>query len=415
MGIAAGALPRLAAAAGPLPLLAASAFVAGRPPPVAAAAALHLGVDADASGSCASNSTHVGWILDDGRSVSMERDEARSEMAAYLWRNVMPYDVSDARALGFDPDSLGSTPGIIERGESSLTGDGGGALRSVSRAAREGSAVDGLSDGVLNQTLHYALEAKARYPWTDAIPRSVYLEYVAPYAVVNEPRTDHRQLLFDAVDGMLAEYQRTDGPTVPKLRGPAPDETPREQIKEAVRLINTRLWSALGRESSPIVFRAGLTPRIYDPLSVVAYGHSSCTGLAILLASALRSAGIPARMAGTPAWHGNDDEGNHGWVEAYVPGDGAGGKGEWAFLEPTPGIAEGQEDAADADDLDRDPCKRWFCQRDRFDGSTRTYATRFDRVEADATYPMAWAVGDDGVPGLDRSDYYNEVCGKCGQ
>merc|ERR1719491_1056519 len=95
----------------------------------------------------------------------------------------MPYDVPNARSLGFDPES-------------------------ISGAAREGAAVDGLSDGVLNQTLHYALRARALYPWTDSIPRSVYLEYVVPYAVVNEPRSDHRPLLFHALREVLRDYER---------------------------------------------------------------------------------------------------------------------------------------------------------------------------------------------------------------
>ena len=45
---------------------------------------------------------------------------------------------------------------------------------------------------------------------------------------------------------------------------------------------------------------------------------ASCTGLSVLLVDALRAAGIPARFAGTPAWH--DDRGNHSWVEVWIGG-----------------------------------------------------------------------------------------------
>ena len=157
---------------------------------------------------------------------------------------------------------------------------------------------------------------------------------------------------------------------------------------------------------------------------MIAYGHSSCTGLAILLVAALRAVGIPARMAGTPAWHGNDDEGNHSWVEVYVPSSsssssdgGDDGGGEWIFLEPSPGIKEGDTETANSDDLDRDPRARWFCTPDRMDGSTRVYATRYARggggASAQRHYPMPWsdADADDGVPGVDRTGYYAAACG----
>ncbi len=99
------------------------------------------------------------------------------------------------------------------------------------------------------------------------------------------------------------------------------------------------------------------------------------------------------------------------WVEVYVASNEA-GKGEWMFLEPTPGIAEGNEDTANADNLDRDPCKRWFCKADRFNGSTKVYATRYDK-QATSFFPMAWADNDEGVAGVDRSKYYTSTCGKC--
>ncbi len=47
----------------------------------------------------------------------------------------------------------------------------------------------------------------------------------------------------------------------------------------------------------------------------------------MLLVDALRAAGIPARFAGTPAWH--DDRGNHSWVEVWIDG-------RWHFTEYYP-------------------------------------------------------------------------------
>ena len=48
-------------------------------------------------------------------------------------------------------------------------------------------------------------------------------------------------------------------------------------------------------------------------------GFASCTGLSIMLTDALRSVGVPARIAGTPMWV--DQSGNHTWVEVWTGGD----------------------------------------------------------------------------------------------
>ena len=301
-------------AAQPFSFLAASAFLTGHAPVAAAVASPtlhHAAVEAAAADTnngvtsnhpCSSNSTHIGWICDDGNngvSNNEAMDEARTRMTEYLWENVMPYDVPNARTLGFDPDAI-----MASYEDDSIERNNNGHPFITSRAMQLKTTVDGLSDGILNQTLFYSLQAKTLYPWTDYIPRSIYMEYVVPYAVVNEPRSDHRSLLFHALKETLKNYERPNNNHI-KMTHRRQDQTSSQtQIKEAVKLINTRLWSILGRDSKPIVFQAGLTPRIYDPLSVIAYGHSSCTGLAILLIAALRSVGIAARMAGTPAWYG---------------------------------------------------------------------------------------------------------------
>jgi len=115
-------------------------------------------------------------------------------------------------------------------------------------------------------------------------------------------------------------------------------------------------------------------------------------------------------MAGTPAWNGEEEQGNHSWVEVFDPnGDtttNANGNrgGQWIFLKPSPGITKGVKvDKANADDLEREPCKRWFCGAGRFDVSTKVFATRFTKADVITNYPMAWDVGDEGVPGEDRS------------
>jgi hypothetical protein len=157
-------------------------------------------------------------------------------------------------------------------------------------------------------------------------------------------------------------------------------------------------------------------------MSVIAFGFASCTGLAILFSDALRAAGVAARVAGTPAWKGKRESGNHNWVEVF--------DGEvWKFMEPSPAQAI-------VDNLERDPCKRWFCIPDRYPASS-VYAARLDQALAKNTFfRLAWEWNSTGelirnvatsefastqltlvnlldVPGIDRTAFYSEVCNKC--
>ncbi|KAF4751560.1 hypothetical protein FOZ63_032935 [Perkinsus olseni] len=96
----------------------------------------------------------------------------------------------------------------------------------------------------------------------------------------------------------------------------------------AAMTLNEKAWEFT---DPPIVFVAA-PPNEADPYSlyeVIEGKSSSCTGLALYLVAALRSVGIPARVAGTPHWnkgaiecpHGDGDApcGNHNWVEVYIP------------------------------------------------------------------------------------------------
>ncbi|CAK9069896.1 Hypothetical protein SCF082_LOCUS34898 [Durusdinium trenchii] len=153
----------------------------------------------------------------------------------------------------------------------------------------------------------------------------IWLNYVLPYASVNEARTDWFEALkIDAAKRSLAEV---------------------------TQLVNEKLWSAV-RNDTTIVFKAQQTPLIYDTMSAIAFGYASCTGLSIMFLDALRSVGVPARLVGTPAWHGTFADGNHNWVEIWL-GHGSGLFGEaWTFLEASP--------AGPGEHL-LNPCDKWFC------------------------------------------------------
>jgi hypothetical protein len=273
------------------------------------------------------------------------RKEAEQDCLHYLRDNIMPFDAPNLETMGFNPS---------------------------------GEDVDGLSNGLVGPSVTLALNAKLKYEWTDALPQSIFYEYVMNYANTNEARSNWRPLLQKVVEPMVNTST---------------------SLPEAVKTVNALLWKALARRDNEcIVFESGQTPLIFDPMSVIAFGHASCTGLAILFVDALRAAGVPARLVGTPAWMRDREKGNHNWVEVLWDD-------EWYFMEPSPA----QETV---DTLDRDPCERWFCNAERFPG-TDVFAARLDRTQADTHYPMAWEWNSTDVPGENRTDYYARVCSKC--
>jgi hypothetical protein len=170
-----------------------------------------------------------------------------------------------------------------------------------------------------------------------AVPEPVFLNDVLPYAVLSEPRGQPdwlwRRRMHDAYMPFVVDLPNASAAT------------------EAG--INTQCW---GITSPPIKFVAAPNCEInaYSPITTIDQKYSSCTGLAVYVALALRSVGVPARVAGTPHWnqchappgedktcktcpfgdvctpgHNSSDDacGNHDWAEVFV--DGA-----WHFIDP---------------------------------------------------------------------------------
>jgi len=319
--------------------------------------------------SCRSNATHVAWHVQDfpndgDRTSSVRRSlsanthceyqnitEATQEAYTYLRQNVMPFDLPFLETHGFHDDDNSDLP-------------------------------DGLDDGMIGRTIAYALRAKQEFNYTDTLPKEIWQEYVLNYANTNEARSNWRPLLWKKLRHLVT----------PEMYN---------NISAVVRTTNAEMWKLLApTDSECIVFKSGSTPLIFDPMSIMTFGYASCTGTSILLVNALRTLGVPARMAGTAAWNQNISQGNHNWVEVYKDGG-------WYFLEPAPGLS-------DVDDLERPPHARWFCNTKSFGpishNTTLVYAARLTRGRG-VSYPMAWELGNTDVPGEDVSRYYRDVCG----
>ena len=352
---------------------------------------LKLTVSETNTNSPIAENSHLSWIIDDCSNLNPQFhiqtwEDAVSDCYAFLFKNIMPCDMINAASLGFQSDF--EHP-IIE------------STRGYTKLKRQMHLPDGLSTGIVKSTIYMALESTIRYPWMQTIPKSIFMEYVLPFAVVNEARTHWRPIIHDAIQ-----------PTLQRLL-----DTSNSTIEDVVREVNKDLWTALGKltvsyndrgeeyiQTDPIVFKAGQTPLVYDPMSIMQFGYGSCTGLSILLIDALRCAGIPARLCGTPAWNGYVERGNHNWIEVYSVA-----KKNWLFLEP----AYGDYGSENADNMNKNPCERWFCNKEMFEG-TKVFATRYDREKSGGVfYPMAWDIDNMSVPGVDRTQCYIDICSKC--
>lgn len=298
---------------------------------------------------CRSNETHIAWRTEGHSSICTFQTLAEAERDAYhfLLQHIMEFDRPQSHTLGFSDEG----------------------------------AADGLDGGLIGPTIKHSLNAKVLFEYTDRLPKRIWRNYILNYASTNEARSNWR----DYLTGKLQTHFHTF-----------------HNLTETVTWLNTHVWEILAPAGhNSIIFHASQTPLIFDPMSVLIFGYASCTGLAILFVAILRTAGIPARVAGTPAWQQNVSHGNHNWVEVYR-------NQVWYFIEPSPAQSL-------IDTLDRNPCERWFCNPGGFPSSpssaTKVFAASLESNHV--YYPMAWEPSNPDVPGIDRSDFYQHVCGEC--
>ncbi|GFH20721.1 transglutaminase-like protein, partial [Haematococcus lacustris] len=142
-----------------------------------------------------------------------------------------------------------------------------------------------VSAEVLTQHTDLALAARHSSPWALSVPWALFLNNVLPYASLDEPRDEWRQLFVDRLaplGGRVTVWERgAAGAAVGRAGG---------------RVGERGSWCCC-REGGGIRFKADQTPDIMSPAQVIAAGYASCTGLSIFLVAACRAVGIPARVA----------------------------------------------------------------------------------------------------------------------
>ncbi|MBD3368430.1 MAG: hypothetical protein GF405_09720 [Candidatus Eisenbacteria bacterium] len=141
----------------------------------------------------------------------------------------------------------------------------------------------------LLETVALAREARERFPWGATVPEDVYLTYVLPPRVSQEPLEPWRPFLYRELSARL------EGTT---------------SMREAALEVNR--WCGE---------RVGFQPtqrRDQGVFETLASGYGRCEEMMIVHISALRSVCIPARQAWTPYWAASDN--NHAWTELWVDG-----------------------------------------------------------------------------------------------
>ena len=160
-------------------------------------------------------------------------------------------------------------------------------------------------DSALQALVRHAAAVRAEVPWGASIPEDVFLPYV----------------LFPRVNTESPSYYH--GPLWSLLRPRILGKT----MEAAVQAVN--LWCAESAE-----YRS-TDDRTNSPLDMLRLTWGRCGEESVLLVSALRACGIPARQVYAPWWSHCDD--NHAWVEAWVDGT-------WRYLgacEPEPVLDSG--------------------------------------------------------------------------
>ena len=142
---------------------------------------------------------------------------------------------------------------------------------------------------LLREHVTLAAQAYRQAPWRDRLPRELWLRFVVPHRVSQEPPQPWRGHFFREL-------------------------WPRVQDAGSMELaaLEVNRWC---REHA--TFKS-TSRRDMGPLTTIARGIGRCEEEMILTIAALRSVGIPARSCATPYWTFCDN--NHAWVEAWADG-----------------------------------------------------------------------------------------------
>lgn len=172
----------------------------------------------------------------------------------------------------------------------------------------------------LIEHVRYAMHARNTIPVAKAVPWDLWLENVLPYAFIDEPR--------DYAWRWRPRFFQLLAPTVAAANISTVSDAV-HAVVAAVPQLQAQGVLADGTASGIVAgstfnWRSETAPAFLSPKQVAAFG-GSCTGTAVVLAAALRSVGLPSRVAGCSQSVPDDD---HHWVE-FWDGSAAGPFGDY--------------------------------------------------------------------------------------
>lgn len=219
---------------------------------------------------------------------------------------------------------------------------------------------DTLSADFLVKQVELAYKARETFAWTKALPDSIFLNDVLPYASLDETRENWREPFFEMLYPLVKDSK---------------------DMYAAIDTVNKAL-----RELVKVEYNTKRNKPNQSPFESMSINMASCSGLSILLTDAFRAVGIPSRIAGTPLWVSK--EGNHNWSEVWLDG-------QWYFTEYYP-------DALN---------KSWFLERaakaDKSDPIYWIYASSYKPTGVH--FPMVWDMDNKDVPAYDVTDEYIRI------
>jgi transglutaminase-like putative cysteine protease/peroxiredoxin len=130
------------------------------------------------------------------------------------------------------------------------------------------------------------------------MPEDIFLAYVLPYRMAEEPITAHRKYFYEQLDPLVKDC---------------------ETMLEAAYQVN--LWLGGERQDAPAGYakqRVRFEPseaRDKSPFATLLGGQGRCEEMMIIFMSAARAVGIPSRNVYTPYWTKCDN--NHAWTEIW--------------------------------------------------------------------------------------------------
>jgi hypothetical protein len=153
----------------------------------------------------------------------------------------------------------------------------------------------------INETVGLACRTRREVPWGASVPDDVFLNYVLPHRIAQEPISRWRPYFYSRLRERVAKCAT---------------------MSDAVLEVNK--WCGENLKFKQTEFRD------QTALDSLKSGYGRCEEMTIMFISAARAVCIPARAVATPWWATCDN--NHAWPEAWADG-------HWHFLggaEPAP-------------------------------------------------------------------------------